>query len=373
MKKIRYVYILLIAITFMRTTHSLEAKPANVSKVFRKIETEVSQIDSGMHNIIFKKNNDAYVIGYDGEGCLGYGKNNIKSKAIFTPSKIGENVTDIYASYDMVSYTKGKNIFFCGNGIDGEFYKNYKIYFTPTQYNSSIYYPNILKMWMDFGTMAYGNKNDLYFCGRLINPDNQRVHYKPKCILKNKMHQVKNVSISCNFAIINYNNGKADISGYNNDTCCIRNVSGWDNKFYKREPIRQFRSGVKKYIAGENNVAAIKKNGDFFIWGSNRDGLLCSKSLMKATYKPKFIMRNVKDVSMTYSGHILVLKKNGTVWAWGRNRDINNDYAYAISKRKKKIIRKPVKIASNVKSIATGGGFSVILKRNGTAYLRGTI
>jgi hypothetical protein len=101
-----------------------------VSKVFRKIETEVSQIDSGMHNIILKKNNDAYVIGYDGEGCLGYGKHSIKHKSIFMPSKIGENVTNIYALYGMVSYTKGRDVFFCGNGIDGEFYKYYKTYFT---------------------------------------------------------------------------------------------------------------------------------------------------------------------------------------------------------------------------------------------------
>ena len=232
-------------------------------------------------------------------------------------------------------------------------------------------------MWLTNGTLAYGYKNDLYFSGGLINPADQSAHYKPKCMLKNKLHQVKTVSMSKNFGVVTYRNGKADIMGYD-DSKCIRDKKlkeGWLGKDYnKLVPIRQFRSGVKRYIAGANNIGALMKNGDLYMWGSNKDGFLCNKPSKKSTHKPKLVMKNVRDVSMKY-GHVLALKKNGTVWAWGRNhiKSLALDYSYAFNISKKKIIIKPVKIASNVKKITTGEGFSVILKRNGTAYWRGTI
>ena len=359
----------------MNNTHSLKASSTAMSKRFRKIATGVSQIDSGYHNIIFKKDNNAYVIGYDDNGCLGYGGDRIKSKVILTPSKIGENVTNVFNSDDLVAYTKKGDIFFCGNGYGGEFYKNYKYYLTPKQYTPSIYPPKTSKMWLSNGTLAYGYKNDLYFSGWLINPIDQSAHFKPKCVLKNKLNEVKSVSMSKSFGIVNYTNGKADIMGYNYDPLFIQDKNGMDNKYNKLKPIQKFRSGVKKYVAGANNVAAIKKNGDLYIWGSNKNGIVCNKPLKKPTRTPKLVLRNVKDVSMNYNGHALALKKNGTVWAWGRNhsKELTLDYAYAFSKSKKKVMTKPVKIASNVKAITTGNGFSVILKRNGTAYWRGTI
>ncbi|MCM1246354.1 MAG: hypothetical protein NC293_12000 [Roseburia sp.] len=103
---------------------------------------------------------------------------------------------------------------------------------------------------------------------------------------------------------------------------------------------------------------------------------MCDKSLKKITNQPKCVMKNVKDVKMTY-GHILVLKKDGTVWAWGSNYLVTNRdrsvLTYQIESSKKAIIPTPVKIASDVKQIAVGDTVSVILKRNGVAYWKGTM
>lgn len=71
------------------------------------------------------------------------------------------------------------------------------------------------------------------------------------------------------------------------------------------------------------------------------------------------------------------MKKDGTVWSWGikfwtSDDPSGKDYAtYTVAPNREKIITTPVKIASDVKQIAVGNGFSVILKKNGAAYWKG--
>ncbi len=336
-----------------------------VSNKFRKIASGITQIDSGESNIIFKKNQNAYVIGSDRFGCLGYGEDRIKEEIILQPNQIGKNVKKIYCSKDVVAFTKKKYIYFCGTADNGEFYETTGDYYELTPFTPLNYNQKLRRIWLANGNLLYEQKNSLYINGFLVNPIDQSSYNKPKCILKNKLNTVKSIALSSNYVVIHYKNGGADIMGDDEYNRCIRNRKDYQH-YDKFVPLQQFRSGIKKYVAGEKNVGAIKKNGDFYIWGSNKHGFLCDKSSKKVSNKPKLVLKNVKDVSMKYN-HVLALKRNGTVWAWGRN------HQKAINQSKNKVIAKPTKIASNVKKISTGNGFSVILKNNKMAYWKGTL
>ena len=96
MKKVKCIFMLFAVIIFMNTTHSLQASSTITSKGFKKIATGVTQIDSGITNIIYKKGGSAYVIGYDGDGGMGYGEDRIEERTVLTPSKIGEDITNIF-------------------------------------------------------------------------------------------------------------------------------------------------------------------------------------------------------------------------------------------------------------------------------------
>lgn len=375
MKRRIYSCLLLCVIV---TSLSCQNDYAYAAKKFKKITSGVTDIACGGFNIIYKKNNNAYVIGHDDDGCMGYGEDKIKEKVVMKPNLIGKNVKSIYASYYTVAFFKKKNVFFCGSGYQGEFFKYTDSYYEPTCFVPSQGSGKIKKMWLEDGTLAYGVDNDLWVCGMVLNGSLVTPRQKPKRILKNKLDKVKSVSVSRQYVIVNYKDGSADIIGEDRCGKCVKNKKDRDYPYLYEKPVslNRFGSGVKKYIAGYDNIGAIKKNGDFYIWGSNENGLLCDKSLKKITNQPKCVMKNVKDVKMTY-GHILVLKKDGTVWAWGSNYLVtSNDKSiltYQVNSCKKAIIPTPVKIASDVKQIAVGDAISVILKRNGVAYWKGVI
>lgn len=95
---------------------------AEESKKFKKITSGVTDIACRGSNIIYKKSGNAYVIGYDGKGCMGYGKDkidNIKDDVVLEPNLLGKNVKSIYASFYTVAFLKKKNIYFCTEWIFG--------------------------------------------------------------------------------------------------------------------------------------------------------------------------------------------------------------------------------------------------------------
>lgn len=357
---------------------SLSWQDVYAYKEFKKIASGVTDIAAGPSNIIYKKNNNAYVIGYDYHGCMGYGEDKIKDKIVMKPNLIGKNVKNIYASFYPVAFLKNKNIFFCGSGYEGEFYKYTDSYYEPTCFVPPQGRGKIEKMWLEDGTLAYGVGNDLWVCGMVLNGYLVTPRQKPKRILKNKLDKVKSVSVSRQYVIVNYKDGSADIIGEDRCGKCVRDKKDRLYSYLYEKPVslNRFGSDVEKYIAGYDNIGAIKKNGDFYIWGSNEKGFLCDKSLKKKSNQPKCVMKNVEDVKMT-QGHVLVLKKDGTVWAWGSNYlvtcNAKSSLTYQITSSKKAVILTPVKIASDVKQIAAGDTVSVILKKNGVAYWRGEL
>lgn len=375
--KRRIIVLLLFYVLFVSL--KCQIVQASQTKTFKKIASGVTNIACGESNIVFKKNKNAYVVGYDGRGCMGYGDDKMKQKVVMRPNLIGKKVKCVFGSSYMVAYTKKRDVFLCGDGYLGEFYEYYDSYYEPECFVPPQGYSKIKKMWLADGTLAYGIDNDLWVSGLVLNGSYVTPRQKPKRILKNKLDQVKTVSVSMNYVIINYKDGSAEVMG---EDRCGKSVKDKTSPYLyeKPVPLNRFDSKVQRYIAGFDNIGAITNNGDFYIWGSNEYGFLCDKSLKKTTNQPRCVLKDVKDVIMTYE-HVLALKKDGTVWSWGKNYLAPSggpdakirDSAYTIDSSKKKIITKPVKIASDVKQIAEGSEFSVILKKNGTAYWRGTI
>ncbi len=118
MKRRVFSFLLLCVIV---TSLSCQNVHAYEAKKFKKITSGVTDIACSGSNIIYKKSNNAYVIGYDGDGCMGYDEDKIKEKVVMKPNRIGKNVKNIYASFYSVAFLKNKDAFFCGSGYQGEF------------------------------------------------------------------------------------------------------------------------------------------------------------------------------------------------------------------------------------------------------------
>ncbi len=190
-KIITLIMVVTINVTLLDSNVTAKAPYRVESKRFKKIESAVKQIGSGENNIIYKKNENAYIIGYDGNGSMGYGYDKVTERVIFEPSLIGEGVDEVYVSGLLAVYTKGQDVYFCGSGFWGEFYKHWREYYKP------IMYPEKLrKMWILNGTIAFGKGNDLYINGlaRTAGDVDTGMQKKPKIIVKNKLTQTSHIN-----------------------------------------------------------------------------------------------------------------------------------------------------------------------------------
>ncbi len=132
----------------------------------------------------------------------------------------------------------------------------------------------------------------------------------------------------------------------------------------------QVTSGVKSVAAGPEYTMAIKKDGTLWSWGSNEWGRL-GDGTNTDRLAPVQVMTGVKSVALG-NGHTLVIKEDGTLWAWGRNScgqlgdyDILNGGV-----RKDRVT--PVQIMSGIKSVAAGNCYTMIIKDDDTLWAWGS-
>jgi alpha-tubulin suppressor-like RCC1 family protein len=108
-------------------------------------------------------------------------------------------------------------------------------------------------------------------------------------------------------------NGKANIGGGNANAENIQAT-----------PVK-IMSGVKMADAGMENTAAVTESGDLFVWGFNDYGQVGNGEYRKdanggniGVTKPLKIMEGVKAISMGYHC-AAALKENGELYMWGNN------------------------------------------------------
>ncbi|OPY30799.1 MAG: Regulator of chromosome condensation (RCC1) repeat protein [Methanocella sp. PtaU1.Bin125] len=130
---------------------------------------------------------------------------------------------------------------------------------------------------------------------------------------------------------------------------------------------------VKKIAAGDS-CFAIKNDGTIWAWGKNTlgelgDGTLTARSI------PVQVTGLVNIISISNSAaHTLALDNNGKVWAWGSNAhgELGNNSADKVNDRGYKYAATPVSVPiDNVVAIATGQGFSLAIKNDGTVWAWG--
>ncbi|NCB42612.1 MAG: hypothetical protein EOM59_08335 [Clostridia bacterium] len=128
-------------------------------------------------------------------------------------------------------------------------------------------------------------------------------------------------------------------------------------------------SNVASFTAKNYNVAAVTQNGDLYTWGWNAAGLVGNgqkgESLVQLT--PFKVLSNVSFVSMSeddsftapsVSTSISVITKTGDLYCWGYT---GND-VYEAS---------PVKMLSNVASVASDNGAVAAITKTGDVYTWG--
>ena len=119
-----------------------------------------------------------------------------------------------------------------------------------------------------------------------------------------------------------------------------------------------------KYVAlGTYHSAAITKDGSLYMWGYNNYGQLGNGSTTNS-YTPVKIMENVAAVSLG-DYHSAAITKDGSLYMWGENSDGQLGNGSTTNRST------PVKIMENVATVSLGAWHSAAITKDGSLYMWG--
>lgn len=114
-------------------------------------------------------------------------------------------------------------------------------------------------------------------------------------------------------------------------------------------------------IASESGITgAIDKNGDLWMFGSNKFGKIGDGTTIHAA-KPVKILANVKTVRVSRT-HVFAILNNDEVMAWGSNANGEYGLGYATT------LTEPIKIMENIKSASTYSNHTLVVTNDGKLY-----
>ncbi|WP_418951004.1 dockerin type I domain-containing protein [Ruminococcus sp.] len=120
---------------------------------------------------------------------------------------------------------------------------------------------------------------------------------------------------------------------------------------------------IAPIAAGSNHSAAVTKDGDLYMWGSNGGGRLGNGSRTNS-YTPVKIMKNVAAVSLG-DEHSAAVTKDGSLYMWG------NNYSGQLGNGSTTNRSTPVKIMEKVAAVSLGGNHSAAITKDGGLYTWG--
>ena len=136
----------------------------------------------------------------------------------------------------------------------------------------------------------------------------------------------------------------------------------------KKSDVQQINiSGVSDIVVGNNRTFFIKYDGTVWACGNNMSGQLGVGDTVTKTLPTQVQISNVKKV-VSSSTQTFFMKNDGTIWACGSN--ISGQLAIGNTTATIKVPTQVTAI-SNVKDVATGGGFTHFLKYDGTVWAVG--
>ena len=216
----------------------------------------------------------------------------------------------------------------------------------------------------NYNTAAITEKGDLYMWGYNIDGQlgngTQTAKYTPAKVMSN----IKSFEMQEDYCAAITKNGDLYTWGY---ALGLGNgISIYDNNY---RPYK-IMSDVEKVVLYGSHNAAIKENGDLYMWGSNSSGQI-GNGTTDAQHTAVKVMSDVKDVVLmggSFSGwYTAAIKKNGDLYMWGDNGEgqlgngTNTDQL------------KPVKVMSKVVSVhaEAGRGYVAAITEDGSLYMWG--
>ena len=120
---------------------------------------------------------------------------------------------------------------------------------------------------------------------------------------------------------------------------------------------------IAPIAAGSNHSAAVTKDGDLYMWGSNGGGRLGNGSRTNS-YTPVKIMKNVAAVSLG-DEHSAAVTKDGSLYMWGYNGNGQLGNGSTTDSYT------PIKIMENVATVSLGDYHSAAITKDGSLYMWG--
>ena len=120
---------------------------------------------------------------------------------------------------------------------------------------------------------------------------------------------------------------------------------------------------IAPIAAGSNHSAAVTKDGDLYMWGSNGGGRLGNGNRTNS-YTPVKIMKNVAAVSLG-DEHSAAVTKDGSLYMWGAN------YCGQLGNGSTTDSYTPIKIMENVATVSLGDYHSAAITKDGSLYMWG--
>ena len=77
-------------------------------------------------------------------------------------------------------------------------------------------------------------------------------------------------------------------------------------------------TAFSQVVAGYGHTAALKSDGNLFVWGRNNEGQLGLGDVLSRT-EPTIITETGWTAIASSYNHIVAKKTDGTVWSWGAN------------------------------------------------------
>ena len=123
---------------------------------------------------------------------------------------------------------------------------------------------------------------------------------------------------------------------------------------------------IKDIKANQNNVIALDKYGNVFVWGEGRNGSNGNGTINDLKTPQKIVgLNNIVAISGCNDGdHFLALDSSHNCFAWGFN-------GYGQCGTSESTLLRPKLIASGVNDILAGERFSYIIKSNGELWASG--
>ena len=215
----------------------------------------------------------------------------------------------------------------------------------------------------NYNTAALAGNGDLYIWGNnnygQLGNGTTTKKYTPTKV----MSDVKTFELREDYAAAIKENGDLYTWGY--ASALGNGISSYDNN------LRPYKimSDVAKVVLYDSYNAALKNNGDLYMWGSNGSGQI-GNGTTKTQKVAEKILSDVKDVVLlggSSNRSTAAIKNNGDLYMWGENslgqvgNGTNEDQL------------KPVKILSDVVSVHAdpGGAYVAAITEKGDLYMWG--